>query len=86
MINTMVDLKDIRFEERDPGILFNSIRERGMAIPVHVKKVANGYICTDGNRRLTACKMLGMVRVEVLLENDFSKAGSSFWGNTLNHH
>lgn len=92
MINTMVSLSDIDWERKDPGdLLLNSIRTRGMAIPVHVNRRDERYECVDGRKRLTACEMLAkedprFSRVEVLLMNDYSKAGSAFWGNTQNKH
>ncbi len=93
MINTIVNIDEIHFEQRDPGdILLESIKKRGIAIPVKVNRNEDGtFACTDGHKRLTACMMLKnenprFKRIPVMLMNDFSKAGSSFWGNTQNHH
>ncbi len=91
MINTIVPLTEISWERKDPGNLTESIRQRGIAIPVHVRKTENGYVCTDGNRRLSAAEILAaenekFARISVMIENDFSKAGSSYWGNTQNKH
>jgi ParB-like chromosome segregation protein Spo0J len=91
MINTIVPLDEIRFIEKDPGELLESIRKRGIAIPVQVNKKDGYYECVDGHKRLTAAKMLAeekesLRRIPVMLLNDYSKAGSGFWGNTQNRH
>ncbi len=93
MINTIVDIDKIEFEEEEVSSSFiNSIEMRGIAIPVHVNCIdKDTYKCIDGRKRLTACKKLmtkddKFRRIPVMLMNDFSKAGSSFWGNTQNHH
>lgn len=91
MINTIVDLYEITYTEEEPGNLVDSIRKRGIAIPVAVNRTAEGYTCVDGRKRLTACAYLckedvKFARIPVVLMNDYSKAGSGFWGNTQNHH
>ncbi|MBR2066687.1 MAG: ParB-like nuclease domain-containing protein [Solobacterium sp.] len=91
MINTIVHIEEIEFEEKDPGSLLDSIEKRGIAIPVHVEKIENGYRCIDGHKRLSAAKMLykkeeRFARIPIMILNDFSKSGSSFWGNTQNKH
>lgn len=93
MINTIVNIDNIQFEEEEVSSSFlDSIEKRGVAIPVHVNCLdKNQYICVDGRKRLSACKKLiekddKFKRIPVMIMNDFSKAGSSFWGNTQNHH
>lgn len=91
MINTIVNLTEIEYEPCDPGKLLDSIRVRGIAIPVEVNRKENGYVCIDGNKRLSACAILAQtdekfMRIPVVLMNDYSHAGSAFWGNTQNHH
>ena len=92
MINTIADLDEISWEPEDPGEeLIESIHKRGIAIPVHVNRTDHGYVCVDGRKRLTACRILAaedpsFQKVAVMLMNDYSKAGSTYWGNTLNHH
>ena len=91
MINKIVMLGEIRYETKDPGGLKESIAKRGIAIPVQVNADEEGYICVDGNRRLSACASLAeedekFLRIPVMILNDFTKAGSAFWGNTQNHH
>lgn len=91
MIQTVVNIDEISFEKKDPGILLESIRQRGMAIAVQVNKTDSGYICVDGHKRLSACALLRkenpkFEKISVVLMNDYSKAGSAFWGNTQNHH
>ncbi len=90
MINTTISLDEIDFTETDPGALLDSIRDRGIAIPVHVVRNNDRFICVDGNKRLTACRILqnekpGLARVPVFIKGDYSKAGCAFWGSK-NHH
>ena len=91
MINTIINLNEIQYTYTDPSTLLESIQKRGVAIPVQVNKVDNGYVCVDGNKRLSACFELSkqdakFLRIPVMLMNDYSKAGSAFWGNTQNKH
>lgn len=91
MINRTVDISEISFTQTDAAELIQSIRARGIAIPVHVNVTDDGYECIDGNRRLSACALLMQEdekfrRIPVMILNDYSKAGSSFWGNTQNRH
>lgn len=91
MINKTVKLSEIRYTEKDPGPLLDSIAKRGIAIPVQVNADDEGYECVDGHRRLSACAVLArederFAMIPVMILNDFSKAGSAFWGNTQNHH
>ena len=92
MINTIVKIDEIEFAEVLPDDeLIESIRQRGIAIPVHVIRTQNGYACTDGRKRLSACRILckddeSFANIPVMIQNDFSKAGSSFWGHTQNLH
>ncbi len=71
--------------------LIDSIRIRGVAIPVRVIIKDNKYVCVDGQKRLSACALLGkeeekFLQIPIMILNDFSKSGSSYWGNTQNHH
>ena len=92
MINTMINIDEIEFEEMITNDeLIESIRQRGIAIPVHVIHTANGYKCADGRKRLNACRILckedkHFADIPVMIQNDYSKAGSSFWGHTQNLH
>ena len=91
MINKTVDLDEIRFEYSDPSALINSIRKRGIAIPVQVNVRDGYYECADGRKRLSACRVLAeedpsFARIPVMILNDYSKAGSAYWGNTQNRH
>ena len=90
MINTTVLLNNIAFEEEEPGELLESIRQRGIAIPVAVVKEGDRYRCIDGRKRLTAAKRLinkkaGIERIPVAVHQDHSHAGNAFWG-AKNHH
>lgn len=92
MINTMTDISAISYQECEVSDAFiDSIRKRGIAIPVRVRIEENGYVCTDGNKRLTAAGILAAedrkyARIPIMIMNDFTKAGSAFWGNTRNKH
>ncbi len=92
MINTIVDIEEIRYMDKPvPDKLLESIRTRGLAIPVRVRTTEDGYECLDGHIRLSALHQLMQEdehfrRVPVMLVNDFTKAGSGFWGNTRNKH
>lgn len=91
MINTIVNLNEIQYETVECGHLIDSISKRGIAIPVQVNRMDGGYQCVDGNARLSACALLSMqdtrfTRIPVMILNDYSKAGSGFWGNTQNKH
>jgi len=91
MINKTVNIDEIQYETKDPGNLLESIEKRGIAIPVQVNVTDSGYQCVDGNRRLSACAVLKdknekFNRIPVMILNDYSKAGSAFWGNTQNKH
>ena len=92
MINTIVDLDEISYEPVEVETAFvDSIRIRGIAIPVRVNETDNGYSCQDGRKRLSAAAILSredsrFIRIPIMILNDFKKAGSGFWGNTQNHH
>lgn len=91
MINTIVSINEIQYETVECERLVDSIRQRGIAIPIQVNRVESGYQCVDGNARLSACALLAQsdarfTNIPVMILNDFSKAGSSFWGNTQNRH
>lgn len=66
--------------------LINSIKNRGISLAIKVKCVEDGYEVIDGHKRCNACEMLGIEEIPCVLTNDFSKAGSAYWGNTKNHH
>ncbi len=91
MINKKVPLDQIRYETKETGNLLLSIRERGVAIPVQVDEEENGYVCIDGHKRLSACALLAeedskFAMIPVMIRNNYTKAGSGFWGNTRNKH
>lgn len=91
MINTIADIEEIRFEKTDAERLLHSIETRGIAIPVQVNRIDGGYECVDGRARLSACQVLMQKdpkfrRIPIMILNDYSRAGSSFWGNTQNLH
>ncbi|NLC96084.1 MAG: ParB N-terminal domain-containing protein [Erysipelotrichaceae bacterium] len=92
MINKIVNINDIVFKEVEYGDeLYDSILNRGVAIPIKVIKKDQKYECIDGNKRLSILKKLSKInkkfeKVYIMIVNDFSKSGSGFWGNTRNKH
>ena len=50
MITKKVLLKTILFHNKPNEILKQSILQRGMAIPVRVNEVEEGYVCLDGHQ------------------------------------
>ena len=91
MINKKVHISKIHFTHIESESLIESIAKRGVAIAVQVNVHDDYYECLDGNKRLTACKILSLQDkkfeiVPVMIMNDYSKAGSAFWGNTQNKH
>ncbi len=92
MINKKVPLDEIHYEYEEPSVtLLESIRTRGMAISVRVNETEDGYECVDGRKRLSACEILRkederFAMIPVMILNNFTKAGSAYWGNTRNRH
>ena len=72
--------------------LLESIAERGIAIAIKVRQIDDDlYECVDGHKRLNALAILAahderFLMVPCVIKNDFSKAGSTYWGNTKNKH
>lgn len=92
MINKKVLLEEIQYiqKEVDP-VLLQSIEERGIAIPVKVRMNEEGYECLDGHQRCSACAILKekdqkFSMIPIMITNDYSKAGSAYWGDTQNKH
>lgn len=87
MINKKISVKEIEFNYVEyKQDLYESIKERGVSIPVKVLRDKNGYKCIDGHKRLSILQDLHIETVTIMLKNDFSKAGSGYWGNTRNKH
>ena len=92
MINRLIELKDIKFNCINFDIdLYESILKRGILIPIRVRLKDDVYECIDGRKRLSVLKELSKTdekfnKVMVMIVNDFSKAGSGYWGNTRNKH
>lgn len=91
MIIRTVRIEEILYETRDPGALTESIRKRGIAIPVQVNRTDTGYVCIDGHKRLSAAQELCREnekygQIPVCIRNDYTKAGSGYWGKTQNRH
>ena len=87
MINKKIDINSIKFVyTKYDEVLYESIKNKGLFIAVKVCINGDDYICIDGNKRLSVLKDLGIKEVFVMIKNDFSKAGSMYWGNTRNKH
>ena len=91
MINKKVHISKIHFMHIESETFIDSIAKRGVAIAVQVNAYDDYYEYVDGNKRLTACEILSLQdkkfeMVPVMIMNDYSKAGSAFWGNTQNKH
>ena len=92
MILKYIDIRKIKFQKKTyPEELKKSIINRGIAIAIKVKVTEDGYECVDGHKRCTILEELSLLdkkyeKVACTLVNDFSKAGSAYWGNTQNRH
>lgn len=87
MINKKIKINEIKFTYKPyNNSLLESIKARGICLPVKVNEENDSYICIDGHKRLSVLQDLNIDYVVVMINNDFSKAGSSFWGNTRNKH
>ncbi|AZR74298.1 nucleoid occlusion protein [Anoxybacter fermentans] len=60
------------FNESDLEELAQSIKEHGVIQPLTVRKVNDGYELIVGERRLRACKKIGLEQVPVIIK-DFSE-------------
>ena len=92
MINKIVPLSKINYEEKSYDTsLYDSIQTRGIAIPIRVRQEEDHYVCVDGHKRLSVSAKLAeknekFSRIPIMIMNDFSKAGSAYWGDTQNKH
>lgn len=66
--------------------LLESVNRAKIQFAIKVKVAGDKYICIDGNKRLSIVNDLNLdISIPVVLTNDFSKQGSTFWG-AMNHH
>ncbi len=93
MIQKNIALNKIKYQKmKISDDLIDSIFKRGIAIAIKVKQIDEDYYeCIDGHKRLNALAILSLEdakfnQVPCVLQNDFSKAGSAYWGNTKNKH
>ena len=92
MIQKKININEITFDRVPyPEELKQSLKNRGVAIAIKVRVTDDGYECVDGHKRLTILEELAkdddrFGHVACTLVNDFSKAGSAYWGNTQNKH
>ena len=72
--------------------LAQSLKRQGQTFPLRVKTIYSGYdvspryIVIDGHKRASILASMdpnGMVDVDII--DDFTTAGSNYWGNK-NHH
>ncbi len=57
------------FDQEKLEELAASIRSEGLLTPILVRKVGNRYQIISGERRLRACKLIGLKRISVLLSD-----------------
>ena len=57
------------FEEKELDILAKSISQNGLLVPVSVRKIVGGYVLIAGERRLLACRRLGMRFIPAIVED-----------------
>ena len=81
MINKKVHISKIHFMHVESESLIESIAKRGVAIAVQVNVHDDYYECLDGNKRLTACKILSLQdkkfeMVPVMIMNDLGRGTS----------
>ena len=92
MINKSVNIDEIIYIKKEyDSNLYESIIKRGVSIPIRVKAMDKGYECIDGHKRLSVLSDLSKIDVKynyviVMIVNDFTKAGSGYWGITRNKH
>ena len=66
--------------------LMESVKRAKIQIAIKVKVDGDKFVCLDGNKRLSIIQDLDLdINIPVVLTNDFSKQGSTFWG-AMNHH
>jgi ParB family chromosome partitioning protein len=64
------------FDQEKLEELASSIRAEGLLTPILVRKVGNRYQIISGERRLRACKLIGLKRIPVLI-SDSSDSSSA---------
>lgn len=89
-----LQLNEIKFENRSyPPELKESVLRRGLAFPIKVNQTVNGYICQDGNKRLTILKELQhidsfhryVIKIPVIVVNSDLNRSNDCWRN-INMH
>ena len=56
------------FDEKELDTLAKSISQNGLLVPVSVRKIPGGYHLIAGERRLLACRRLGMRYIPAIVE------------------
>lgn len=87
---TYITLDQIDFQEVDYRTsLYESIKRKGITIPIKASIIHNRYYCKDGNKRLSIIKRLKKEgidkKIAVIATNDGSTRSSECW-NSRNTH
>lgn len=69
------------FSENAIKELARSIREVGLLQPITLRSTASGYELVAGERRLRACKMLGMKEISAIVVPNMRECESGFIGD-----
>ena len=92
MRSDRVSVKQLVFKlDLDHPQLQASLKRQGQTFPLRVKTIENGYgapryLVIDGNKRASIlAKMDPDHMVDIDIIDDFTTAGSNYWGNR-NHH
>ena len=87
-----VCIRDLIFKiDLDHPQLTRSLKRQGQTFPIRVKTMDNGYgttryIVIDGHKRASILASIDPNgRVDIDIIDDFTTAGSNYWGNK-NHH
>ncbi|MEA5010843.1 MAG: ParB/RepB/Spo0J family partition protein [Angelakisella sp.] len=56
------------FDEQELDILVKSISQNGLLVPISVRRAEKGYVLIAGERRLMACRKLGLKYIPSMIE------------------
>lgn len=81
-----LDIKDIEYTQVEiSDVLYESVKRIGLSFPIKVNVLDEGYICIDGNKRLTALERLGKSKVLAIVLNNGNNRSNDCWRGR-NHH
>jgi len=73
-------------EDADIGELADSIRERGLLSPITVRRANGGFELVAGQRRLLACRQLGMPSISAIVRDDLDDTDATIVSLVENVH